>query len=394
MSLPRPKDTDLTRDIAKNGIDALRRAREARQYGALTRQEQLQKMAMGGQRAPRGTQQYDQFREARGFGSMDYAVTGYGRGDGKYSGFDNRSDLMAATQGYGEYQQSQDRSMAAALEQLANQHLDSIDSQWTKNREANDARIAPLNADITHRQVMPHPGYEYKPPSTGGGGFGARGDASPRNPMESANEANMTQDARGRAELDPMYEYQQALNDWAGSESSRYVDAIDTAQAVRDTPLRDYELSAAQAYGVDPFLAAGWFDQSSQLSDASNQRDLESMQQFGMPFDEYQKVLDQMQSDAEGQQEAYTQYDEQAMNDAIYSITSMDPKALASAAQVPADQLYNIIASPDYQQGNEAIGQAVNANNQEQIDTLFAEIKRRNPVLARVLDAQWSYLND
>jgi hypothetical protein len=161
---------------------------------------------------------------------------------------------------------------------------------------------------------------------------------------------------------------------------------------VQDTPLRDYATIAGQAYGIDPMIVRGWYDEASQIGDFREQRDLESLDNYGMPYGEYEQALTDMQQQGEQAQEQYTADEEAAYRAEIEAFTGLPADDLLNGAKVGLADLYNTLASPDYQAYASEI--MASENDPDTINEILDNVRAIDPMLYRVMTAQYGYLAD
>lgn len=374
----RPRDTSYTEDVAKRGLEAVRERRNSTGFDSTMRNEALAMVAGGARYKPNAeTDLYGQWQQQRGFNPGAYDI-GFGRGDGKYSGFDTVDALKSAVRGYSEFQREQDRMQAQALDQLANQRLNALESQYT-DRRINITDDDPAQAWMQHMPQM-----------------GKIGE------MPTATEAEMEMLGRNAEVQDRIdnsaktapaqHEYNKALDQWLAENSDKYLQASEFAQQVQDTPLRDYAMIAAQQYGVDPMIARGWYDEATQIGDFREQRDLQSMENYGLPYGEYQDALDQMQGNAQDQQDQLTADQEQQMAGEIEAFTGLPADELMRGAKIGMNDLYSVLASPDYGQYAQEIMDS--GNDPDTITSVLDAVRSIDPQLYRVLTAQYGYLLD
>ena len=374
----RPRDTSYTEDVAKRGLDAVRERRNVTGYDSTMRDQALAMVAGGARYKPNAeTDLYDQWHQQRGFTPGSYDI-GFGRGDGKYSGFDTVDALKSAVRGYSEFQREQDRMQAQALDQLANQRLDELESQYTDKR-INITDDDPAQAWMQH---MPQMGKVGEIPTA----TEAEMEMLSRNADVQDRIDNSAQTAPAQ------HEYNKALDQWLAENSDKYLQASEFAGEVQDTPLRDYAMIAAQQYGVDPMIARGWYDEATQIGDFREQRDLQSLENYGLPYGEYQDALDQFQGQAQDQQEMLSDEQEQQLRGAIEAFTGLRADDLMNGAKINMTDLYSVLASPDYGQYAQEIMDS--GNDPDTITSVLDTVRSIDPQLYRVLTAQYGYLAD
>ena len=257
-----PKQTSYTASIVQNGKAAIDARKQAAQYGLTGQAQGLQSLYQGG--APTHvaqTQQYKDWMATQGFGAPgvgpQYDVT-FGRHEGgKYAGFDQLGELKAATLGRAERQREQDMTQSDMLRKGAQGNLDQLDTDYKTQ-----ALIAILH-----------------------GAKGTFGNGVTPEMSQRAIQAGQTQ----------FDSYLPKLQDWSPKQADPQVSALETANQIDQTPTREYATLAGRDYGVDPNLIAGWFPQASEVSDAATQRNLESLHAYGVPYNEQQGVLGDVQ---------------------------------------------------------------------------------------------------
>jgi len=374
----RPRDTSYTEDVANRGLDAVRERRRSTGFDSTMRNEALSMVAGGARYKPNAeTDLYDQWHSQRGFTPGSYDI-GFGRGDGKYSGFDTVDALKSAVRGYSEFQREQDRMQAQALDQLANQRLDALEGQYGERR-INITDDDPAQAWMQH---MPQMGKVGEIPTA----TEAEMEMLSRNADVQDRIDNSAQTAPAQ------HEYNKALDQWLAENSDKYLQASEFAGEVQDTPLRDYAMIAAQQYGVDPMIARGWYDEATQIGDFREQRDLQSMENYGLPYGEYQDALDQFQGQAQDQQEMLSDEQEQQLRGEIEAFTGLRADDLMNGAMINMTDLYSVLASPDY--GQYATEIMDSGNDPDTITSVLDTVRSIDPQLYRVIVAQYGYLVD
>ena len=350
-----------TRDVRERGLQAVRDRRQASQYGINNRDAALQYMLETGYTSQTPTAGYQQFQQQRGFRPQGYGIA-VGQGDGPYAGFRTEGQLKAAVLGQSEQMRGYDRQQADELARLADQYLGQVETQYG---QAN----LDTHKGLIKEQAASNPAADY---------------AASQHPL--GVDGYEYQDKKKVADTE--------LNDWLATTSDPYLEALDTAQQIQQTPLRDYATIAGAEYGVDPNIIGGWYPEASQIQDFRNQRDLSAIDQYGMPQSEYQGAL----NDLQGQQDQQAQQDQQGydmqVTDNIFQLTGMDGNQLAQAADLTQEQLYSVVTDGTYQALNQEIAQivadpgATEEDIQASVEEVLAAV-RADPVLYRVLSAQW-----
>jgi|GEM_PF-6520714 len=377
-------NSDYTRDVAERGLQAVRDRRQSTQYGPNNRDAALEYLLSSGYGRPAPTQAYGQWAQSRGFQPQGYEIA-VGQGGGKYNGFETEGQLKSAVLGRSEMLRSQDQSHADQLARLADQYLSDAESQYGTQLQQGSEQIG--------RNVG------YNPAQAGArdlaSTFTGMFDAGPESEFDMLAPVQ-----RAVAKVPELAydqgtgEYEDTLNQWLGDTTAPYLDAIDTAQQIGSTPLRDYATLAGAEYGVDPNIVGGWYPTDSMIGDFRDQRDISAIEQFGMTDGEYQQFIDQQlrqqDQDAQSEQQGY----DQQVADAIFQVTSMDAGQLAQAADLDVEQLYSVVASEPYTALNGMLGEIVATPEQDeqtirqQVDDALAQASA-DPALYRVLYAQW-----
>lgn len=370
-----------TRDVRERGLQAVRERRQSQQYGVNNRDAALQYMLDTGYSSQTPTDGYRQFQQQRGFRPQGYGIA-VGQGDGPYAGFRTEGQLKAAVLGQSEQMRGYDRQQADQLAQLADQYLGQVEDQY-------GTRLADGQQQLSKATGYNPAGGAIRDATAGWWGDSSEDDGGMLGPMQRAI-AKVPEMGYKQGEQ----EYTGELNDWLAAASSPYMDALDTAEQIQQTPLRDYATIAGAEYGVDPNVIGGWYPEASQIQDFRNQRDLSAIDQYGLPQSEYQGVL----NDMEQQQNQQVQQEQQGYDlqvaDNIFQLTGMDGNQLAQAADLTTEQLYSVVTDGAYQSLNQEIAQIVadpgasEEDIQASVDEVLAGV-RADPVLYRVLSAQW-----
>lgn len=360
-----------TRDVAARGLQAVHDRRQANSYGINNRDAALRYLMQSGQSTQQPTGGYQQWHQNRGFQPQQYPIA-LGQGDGKYAGFKTEGELKAALLGRAESLRGQDQYQADQLNQLADQYLNNAEQMYNKQLSA------------TQQSLQKQTGYNPITAAIAGG-------ADTLNPFSD----HSTQRDETKATYDKAFSgQQQHLNEWLAQTTDPYLEALTTAQQIGQTPLRDYATLAGGEYGVDPNIVGGWYPTSSNISDFRNQRDLSALDQFGMTQNEYEQVLAQIAGEQTKQASADQQQYDQQVNDQIFQVTGMDGNQLASQADLNQEQLYNVVASDQYNGLNSQLQQIVqqpDMNEDEMrkaVDDVLSQASA-DPTLYRVLYAQW-----
>lgn len=423
---PAPQ-SDYTRQVAEGGIGALQQARQQRRYGLTGAEQNYRDGGASGvpgvfsYAGPTGkpNDMYDQWlSQVTPQGAPD---TGYAYGrteDGAYAGFKNQGTLQAALRGRAENIRGQDQEMFRALEQMANQGLDGLTDEYGQRRQENTdteryARTIPTLPDVkpqvvptsatgqTDRVQPSRIGTEdgqfqsirdqndpsvYQQPLPEGvlGNIVSTVAASsrgtmPRSTSEGLNRSDSAAADRytGMAEMQAKTDYvNKDLNPWLANESAPLLDQQDFAQSGLATPIAMYAQRAGAEYGVDPNIVAGWYPNSSALTDARDQRDLAFLEQTGMTASDYEQAL----RDIERQQNAAaTAQDDQLAQDyaaAGYELTGgqATTSELANVTNLPVEDVYNILDSADYQFAQGKINEALSTQDLGYIEETMTSV--------------------
>lgn len=369
-----------TDDIAARGLQAILDRRSQQRYGRTAQDQALASYMQGdpfvGQQSP----MYDAYRQS--MRPQGYQQS-FGRGDGKYNGWDTQGLMTTELRGQAEMLREQDRMRAQALQSMIEDRLSGFEDRYLDN--LNDL------SGTYQVQNTAAPGWQAGRAATAGKApvydrvddeMGSGIAAALKNRVH----ADQAQGAEIIGEDDPRVLYNKALGDWLDRASDPWLDAGDFASQVEQTPLRDYAFQAGAQLGIDPALVAGWYPESSQIGDFTQQRDLESIDMAGMPYSEYQRALQQMQSDSE---QAYSDQDaawqEQASND-IFNQYGIDGRQLASSAQMTLDQLMSAVNSDNFLTLEQEVSAALSSGGLDE-DTLNEIVAAANgdPATQRAL---------
>lgn len=338
-----PKQTAQTQAVIAGGKAAIDQRRQAASYG-LSGQgqalkdmyDQIQQTGSGYSANPAPTSAYSQWQQQRGF-QPSYTPT-YGQHEGgKYSGFNTLGELKSAIAGQAEMARQSDQQQAGQLKDTMAAQLGQLDNTYTQSA------ATPMGANIAALGALGAAAGQAQAPTIGNaipGLWGSRGAER----MGRLDQAGTVARVQGQKTAD----YTNQLNDWYSKQADPLVSGMETANQIDKTPLRDYAGIAGEQYGVDPALIAGWYPQSSEITDMANQRNLESLHQTGLPYSEQQSTLGQMDAQA-GQAAKQATADQQVqMIDDIYGKTTIPGDQLASDAQVPLDAVHQIVTDPQF----------------------------------------------
>lgn len=332
-----PRQTSHTQAAATGGSAGLRASLDARAqaaaYGRTGQGQALRDLAgqvSSGQQGysshPGHTDAYAQWQQTQGFRPHDYGTV-YGQtAEGKYSGYKTEADMWNAVTGRAELAREQDMAQAAAMK-------DDMTARYDQLGQTVDTNMLGAGAALR--------------------------DSRNRLPTGALPQAS---DILGKR----LTEYSGQLDDWYATQGQPLVEGLETANQIEGTPTREYQMREGAALGIAPELIAGKFPMSTQIKDANDQRDLESLNDTGLPYSEQQTVLGRVQSDqqAQGRQQAID--DQQNMDDAVYGATTYPGSNLASAVSAPLADVYDITTSPNFQGYSDlvqgAVAEATDAN--------------------------------
>lgn len=370
------RQTQQTAAVAQQGRAAIDARRQAAQYGLTQQNLALQDLYLGGAPSrPGATPAYQQFRDQQGFGDQGYAQT-FGRTDtGAYAGYKTEGELKAALLGRAELSRQNDLSQADAMRSMLNDRLDALSTQYDQSTALPNALQtgSSINAQV-------------------GSALGAF-----KSLMPGANDPLAK--AAGRSEIIAQVQqrktgdYLNNLDQWYAKQADPLVTGLETANQIAQTPTRDYATTAGRDLGVDPALIAGWFPMAGEIKDASDQRNLESLHTYGLPYSDQQNVLGDMQTQAAQQTKADAADQQMQMADDILGATSFDAGSLASKADLPIDEIHNIIQTPEYADASQQIEQALAIPDADAADRVFQGIINdlaNDPALQRLLTAQYA----
>lgn len=296
------------------------------------------------------------------------ATPSYGKGEygptakGGYSGYKTSGDLKAAVKGAAYMRQAEDQALADQAMQALLGQFDEVDQLRTQEMasaaKATDQATADWEKFNAGRRAGSsvralEQGTQDAPPAYEGAdvdvvSVGTRSPYLGPNRPRDAEEATDRQFLRDYATR----QEQTIADDW-----NRYVEQMLAAQqpnvaaiqALTERPLGDYAREAAVAdFGIAPELAVGFFEPQDDRTDYSQQRDLESWQQFGMPYSSW---ISQQEDDAKAQADA----EEAALNEAIYGATGYSGQQLASQVGLAPADLMDVLSSQEYADAYDAI---------------------------------------
>lgn len=323
-------DSSYTDAIRKYGLAGINDARRSHRYGTDS--------IIGPDGAPTGnpyqqaptTQNdlYDQWLSQVTPQGYDVA---FGRTPtGKYAGFDQLSTLQAATLGKANAIRDQDEQRFSALDQMANEGLDQVDTDYTKRRSAANlqdwTRPAPASASAAHTSpngwstaagMDPLPtvdpvGHESEPRKPGDSIVDAVVTASQAGVNHTpalARQANPEAASRTIGDYGRKSYMANELNPWLAQEGGKLLEQQDFAQQGLSTPLSAYAARAGAEYGIDPNVIAGWYSDEVDIADFEDQRNLDTLDATGMPYADYNTALDHITSQRRGARAAWRSVD-------------------------------------------------------------------------------------
>lgn len=329
-------------------------------------------------------QRYAAYRDQQGWGAQGgVGITGK---PGKYAGLPTMGMLNDAILGRAKTKYQSDQQAANQLMADASQRRQTVTGQVDTER----GNVKKLIAS----QMVPSVAYSpdtsrastLGTPRSGiiGGLIGKAADSV--RPVK----AEMT--AHAPMAVNPYADYQSYLDDHLQSQGEIPASQDEElASYLSGTPLSEYARDTASSeYGLDPNVAAGMFDTSVDTQYAADQRDAQSMAEFGVPYNEYVASQRTQASQMEDDQKLY---DDQ-MNEQLYSAVServgMDAKALANAADMTMEQVAQVVADPSYDAAAADLEAAAAEGDPTRFAEALTQAARGNPAAYRVLEAQYA----
>lgn len=163
---------------------------------------------------------------------------------------------------------------------------------------------------------------------------------------------------------------QGSLNDWLGQNTDKYLNQQDFAANVQAMPVSVYGQRSGAQYGIDPNIVAGWYDPAHDVTDFGTQRNIQAINQFGVPFSDVQSAYNQMyagnakgqaaydsgQADGTGQVfdpngqpvDVYGDGSPASYNQVIADVTGFDGKQLADKLNMTPVMVYDVVSNPDF----------------------------------------------
>ncbi len=401
-STPPPKD-DYTRDVISRGAQAVRDRRSARDYGRSNAQAGLGQMLQTGYSGRPDANIYDQWLQQTT--PQGYEVQVGQAMDGPYAGFKTEGMLKSAVRGNAENKRRNDQAAFAELLGLADERLGRIDNDYQAALAESGGMQRYDSVDMPDAQPIKR----NAPQSQKWGDIAAAFMDRTQSPLDQEdvfglpdpvsdaglNRGQAAAAARytGQAEEQAKVDYQfDDLNPWLAESSDKYLDQAEFAQQAIDTPISHYAAQAGAEYGVDPNVIGGWYPDDSAIGDYRDQRDIESIENYGMPYADYQQALadiEREQAIAEGDQEAAL---EQQTEDAIFAETGMGATKLATAAGLSStDELASVIDTEAFYGYRDEIDAARQSNDPDLVAETVASIMQsaamQDPTLFAVLQA-------
>lgn len=170
----------------------------------------------------------------------------------------------------------------------------------------------------------------------------------------------------GMAEMQAKTDYvNKDLNPWLADESTPLLEQQEFAQSGLSVPIAAYAQRAGAEYGVDPNIVAGWYPESSALTDARDLRDLQFLQETGMTPADFEQALAELEGEQNSASNSATDADMQAYDDAGLQLTGGQAltSELANQVNLPIEDVYNILDSADYQFAQQAINEALSTQD-------------------------------
>lgn len=139
--------------------------------------------------------------------------------------------------------------------------------------------------------------------------------------------------------VNPLRQYSSQLANWYSEQAKPAEDYLATASQIENAPASELAATiATRQYGMNPNLALGKFG-TLDTEYSNRQRDLLSMQQYGVPYQQYQ---DQQKALLD-QQKLITNQNMTAMTTEIQNRTGLSAKRLSETTGQTVDQMYNTL---------------------------------------------------
>lgn len=298
------------------------------------------------------TQQYVDWAASRFAGAGQHPVTFGQSKDGNYSGFRTEGELKAALNGRAQQYRQADQQGAQQQYGSAAADLDALTGRFDQQQDQTRAALAPAalsGAGMGLGRVTGHA------PTTWGG------------PDVLTAEGPDPADTRHRQhDLDyanQLGAYNDQTKQWLAGAAEQPLEQMQTARQIESTPISQYGQLAGADYGIDPTLDAGWFPQSADVTDFNNQRNLQSINDYGMPYSDITTVRNQGNTqDAADQRQATTDQaaaakqadaDQQAQYaQVVGDATGQDVTQLAQATNMTPAQVAQVVQDPTFAQAS------------------------------------------
>ena len=242
---------------------------------------------------------------------MASGTTSAGRSSkGKYGGFYSGGDLDAAIRGS---TFNLKENIAGQLESIANTRMSTLDSMRAK-----------ATADA-QRQIFSNK-YNFISPSMAGIRVTPGKAVTPGDWVDKY--------------VNPLRQYSSQLANWYSEQAKPAEDYLATASQIQNAPASELAATiATRQYGMNPNLALGKFG-TLDAEYSNRQRDLLSMQKYGMPYQQYQ---DQQKALLD-QQKLITNKNMATMTTEIQNRTGLSAKRLSETTGQTVDQIYDSLA--------------------------------------------------
>ena len=228
---------------------------------------------------------------------------------GKYAGFYSGGDLDAAIRGS---TFNLKENIAGQLESIANKRMSTLDSMRGK-----------ALADAS-RQIYANK-YNFISPSMAGTRVTPGQAVTPGDWVDKY--------------VNPSRQYRSELANWYAEQAKPAEDYLATASQIKNAPASELAATiATRQYGMNPNLALGKFG-TLDTEYSNRQRDLLSMQEYGMPYQQYQ---DQQKAQRD-QAKLITDQNMATMTSTIQGLTGLSAKRLSETTGQTVDQMYGTL---------------------------------------------------
>lgn len=323
------------------------------------------------------------------FGKGSYGPTQ----KGAYSGYKTSGDLKAAARGVGVMRQAEDQQLAdQAMQAIMRQFEEADQGYLTEAQQAQQASEKAM-ADWEKFNAGRRAGSSVRAVEMGTqdapvADRGADVDVVSVGARSPYLGGVKPADAEEAADREYLRDYAINQEQHIGDEWNRYLQQMVEAQqpnvqainALTTRPLGDYAREAAiRDLGIAPELAYGFFEPAKDRSDYAAEQDLESWQQFGMPYSAYTKSLAEQAAEQQALQA-------DAINQAIYGATGYSGQQLASKVGLAPQDLLDVLSSPEYADAYDAI---VNAGAEGDPTAAWETMQMAtatDPRIARILE--------